>query len=230
MAESGEGSYREINKPKQSFFSKVRNILLGTTIVAGGATATEATLHPVQTAAENIAGVAEQVSKDIASKTGDILSDAEGSAIYGKYLNRHEDGSFVLSDKPQVVKVKYVPNADSTTKHWNGSNIVVRRKPEADFGGRDVSPQAIGSPYAVRVAGGAFGGPSEVTRFQVTDSSGQKHTVGEWFELSDDQGNPVKLDGTPLQEDENPYFTAANFVTVEGSQTPAGIAPNPTSE
>lgn len=201
---------------RSSFLSKARNVLIGLGITAGAGAAVEATAHPVETVVGNVAGVAKQVSKDITSKTGDTLSDAEGSVIYGKYLNRQEDGSLVLSETPQVVKVKYVPNADPTTRHWNEDNIVVRRRPQADFeGGTDVPPEQIQAGYAVRVAGGAFGGPSEVTRFQVADSSGQKHTVGEWFQLSNEQGNPVNLDGTPLQEGENPYFVAANFVTVQ---------------
>lgn len=173
----------------------------------------------VTTGLEKTAGSAGEALTGLAPDTeGDF---GPGGRIYGKFLNRQKDGSLILSDTPQVVKVTYTPNADPTTRHWNENNIVVRRKPQADFGGsNDVPPEEIRAPYAVRVAGGAFGGPSEVTRFQVTDSSGQKHTVGEWFQFSDLQGNPVSLSGEPLKDGEEPYFVAANFVTVEPAQTP----------
>src|SRR3989344_2047827 len=38
--------------------------------------------------------------------------------------------------------------------------------------------------------------------------------VGEWFQPSNEQGNPVNLNGEPLKEGEDPYFVAASFASV----------------
>lgn len=195
MAESGELQHKRISR--RNFLKKAGTLAVGGAAI--GATAGGLSL-----------GISE------------LLKHLEGvgSGISGKFLLRREDGSFIISDTPQVVRVTYTPNADPTTKYWNENNIVVRRKPQADFGGsNDVPPEEIQAPYAVRVAGGSYGGPSEVARFKITHE-GKEYIIGEWFTPSDEHGKPVNLKGEPLKEVEKPYFVAANFVTVEPAQTP----------
>jgi len=149
----------------------------------------------------------------------DRLGDIESGAN-GKFLRRQEDGTLVISDTPQVVRVQYTPHADPTSKYWNQDNIIVHRKPEADITeGKDILPKEIKTQYAIRVAGASYNGQSDAARFEVS-YKGQKYTVGEWFAPSDQQGNPTNTKGEPLQKGEKPYFIAANFVTVNPDQAP----------
>ncbi len=143
-----------------------------------------------------------------------------GSGVDGKFLRRQENGTLVISDTPQVVKVTYTPHADPTSKYWNKDRIIVHRKPEADIeGGKYISPEEIKTQYAIRVAGGAYETQAEAARFEVS-YKGQKYTIGEWFVPSDQQGNPVNPKGEPLQKGEKPYFIATSFATVNPDQAP----------
>lgn len=141
-----------------------------------------------------------------------------GSEVDGKFLKRQEDGTLVINDTPQAVKVTYAPHADPNSRYWNKDNIIVHREPKDEIGeGKEILPEDIKTQYAIRVAGGAFGS-SGVSRFQVTHK-GHKYTVGEWFVPSDLRGNPVSLKGEPLQEGEKKYFIAASFVSVQNPST-----------
>lgn len=211
-----------LEKPKQSFFSKARNIILGLGVTAGAGAAVETTVHPL----ENTVTAVTQGIEDI-KHTGEQVVDVN-SGMYGKFLTRLEDGSLVVSETPQVVEIKYSPHADPTSKHWNENNIVVRQKPQADFSeGQDIPVDEITAAYAVRVTGGAFGGQTDIGRFEV-EINGAKYTVGEWFKPSDVQGNPVNLQGQPLKENEDPYFIAGSFATVQNS--PALSQQTPTNQ
>lgn len=137
-----------------------------------------------------------------------------GSGVDGKFLRRQEDGTLVISDTPQVVKVQYIPHADPTSRYWNKDNIIVHRRTVADIAeGKNILPEEIKTQYAIRVAGGAYNGQSEAARFEVS-YKGQKHTIGEWFVPSDQQGNLTNTEGKPLQKGEKPYFITTSFVTV----------------
>lgn len=141
-----------------------------------------------------------------------------GNGVDGRFLSRQEDGTLVISDTPQVVKVKYTPHADPTSRYWNEDNIIVHRKPIADIAeGKYILPEKIKTQYAIRVAGGAYGAPANAARFEVS-YKGQKYTIGEWFVPSDEQGNPVNPKGELLQKGEKPYFIATSFVTVEATE------------
>lgn len=190
--------------------------LFGLTVGAGAAV--EKTVHPI----ENTASAVVRGIEDI-KNTGEQVVDVNSGA-YGKFLTRQEDGTLVASDTPQIVEVKYTPHADPTSKHWNENNIVVHRKPQADFGeGQDVPVDEIKATHAIRVTGGAFGGQTDIGRFEV-EINGVKYTVGEWFQPSDEQGNPVNLQGQTLNEGEKPWYVAGSFATVQNSsvtsQTP----------
>ena len=152
------------------------------------------------------------------TKLLDSLEDIE-SVVNGRFLNRQEDGTLKISETPQVVEVKYTPHADLTSQYWNKNNIVVQRKPQADSReGQYIPSDEIKATHAIRVAGGTFGGQTKAARFEVS-YKGQKYTIGEWFVPSDQQGNPVNPKGEPLREGEKPYFIAANFVTVEATES-----------
>src|SRR3989344_7369027 len=110
----------------------------------------------------------------------DRLGDIESGAN-GRFLKRQEDGTLVISDTPQVVKVQYTPHADPTSKYWNKNNIVVHRKSQADSREEQYIPfDEIKATHAIRVAGGTFGGQTKAARFEVS-YKGQKYTIGEWF-------------------------------------------------
>ena len=144
-----------------------------------------------------------------------------GSGVNGKFLRCQEDGTLVISDTPQVVKVKYTPHSDPTSRYWNKDNIIVHRNPVADIAeGKDILPEEIKTQYAIRVAGGAYEGQTGAARFEI-NYKGQNYTIGEWFAPSDQQGIPVNPNSELLQKDEKPYFIAANFVTVDKLANPS---------
>src|SRR3990167_3091943 len=240
MAESGEGSSpvsprnytmpgdraRELTglpNQNEGFFKRIVKRLVGTPARAGatavvtagvvaGGVAAEATAHPVETAVGNVTDAVVRRVEDI-QHAGEQVVDVN-SGLYGKFLIRREDGTLVISGTPQVVEVKYTPHADPTSRYWNEDNIVVHQKPEADLGKeQNIPADEIKATHAIRVTGGAFGGQTEVGRFEV-DIDGKKYIVGEWFQPSNEQGNPVNLNGEPLKEGEDPYFVAASFASV----------------
>lgn len=198
-------------KPKQSFLAKARNVLLAGLGIAGAGAAAEATVHPVENTVKTVTQEIESIKE-----AGEQIVDVNRGA-YDKFLVRQEDGTLVVSQNPQIVEVKFTPHTDPTSQLWNENNIVIHRKPQADFGeGQDFPADQISATHAIRVTGGAFGGQTDIGRFEV-DINGTKYTVGEWFKLSDAQGNLTDPKGQPLQEGESPYFIAGSFATVLNS-------------
>lgn len=177
-------------------------------IVAAGAAAVETTAHPGE---KTIGAVTEGIGnvKDGAERIVDADHDA-----FGKYLAMQPDGILVASDKPEVVEVKYTAHADPTSQLWNEGNIIIQQEHEPNAsGGQQFPPEEIKTTHAVRVTGGTYPDYRGPARLEVM-IDGKERTVGEWFRLSDEQGNPVNPQGQPLSEGEAPYHVAANFVTV----------------
>ena len=150
-----------------------------------------------------------------------ILEDSPGGGIFGKFLSRKEDGTPTISAIPEVVKVEYQALSDSTSRYWNGDNIIIRRKPEDNpKGGSPMLPGDIKTEYAIRIAGGTFNGNPDNSRFKIMHK-GREYTIGEWFALSNEQGNLVNPNGQLLLKDEKPFYAAANFLTVQEEPTQA---------
>ena len=202
---------RKINPSRPSFISRARNLLMGAVITATGGAAIEATVHPAEKTIEAVTrGIGN--AKGEAGKIVDVDHDA-----FGKYLTMQPDGRLIISDKPEVVEVEYIAQADPTSQLWNGGNIIIQQEYEPNAsGGQQFPPEAIKPTHAVRVAGGTYPDYRGPARFELT-IDGKKYTVGEWFRLSDEQGNPVNPQGQLLSEGEDPYHVAANFVTVLNS-------------
>lgn len=209
MAETSAG------KDKPSAWTKLKHLIAGVAIVGGGSAAVEATLHPVETVAGSVTDAVVQRVEDI-QHTGEQVTSIN-SPVYGKFLTRHPDGTFSIDKKPQVEEVEFTPHSDPTSKYWNGNSIVAHSKPTADFGeGQDIPVDQFKTTYAIRIAGDPFGGgQTKVDRFDI-ELDGKKYTIGEWFQPSDEQGNPVNIQGAPR-------FIAASFATVKhsaSSETP----------
>ena len=195
MAEAPSGTDRP------SAWTKLKHLIAGAAIVGGGSAAIEATVHPVETAGQKIAGV-----------TSDIKDNSETKRNADEqYLKLTEDGTLVATDVPEIIKVVYEPNADPTTRLHNGNNIVFQRKPKIRSGDILVDPKEITAQYAVRVAGGAYGSPSDIGRFYL---NGQP--VGEWFQpWNPVTQQPVNFKNEPLKEGENKFYASGNEVSVK---------------
>ncbi len=145
------------------------------------------------------------------------------NTAYGKYLTRQEDGTFTITQTPQVERVSYVPLFDPNIEYGNERKILIHRDPwigSAGNPGKYVLPNEIKTPYAVRIAGGTYISSTGAGEVKIR-YEGKDRIIGEWFAPSNEQGTPLNLNGEPLQEGEKPYYIAANFVTVEKSMYPS---------
>lgn len=104
---------RKINRPKPSFLSKVRNLVIGTTVVAGGGAAIEAVAHPVGSIVDTAKNVAVEQAENI-QEAGESLvefynKDAE-IENFNKQVSSRLNGRTPLLEGEQIFeKVKVVP-------------------------------------------------------------------------------------------------------------------------
>lgn len=232
-------------KPKEGFFKKVlrgfrkwdtkSQVMAGAIAaggIVGGIVADKTEMKPETTIRDATSSLTANASAVI-SHGPDSIIDAvsrqmEGSNhyrdIYGKFLTLDKNGNLVVTDKPDVITVSFIPETDPTSELANEGKIRIRRSPEVVLGeGEKISPKDIHGSYAVRVAGGAYG-ESGMSRFFI-DYNGKNYVIGEWLMLTNFEGKPVSPDGTLLKDGEDKYYVAGNFVKV--SEPPPGTEPEP---
>ncbi len=101
---------------KASLLTKVRNLVVGATLVGGGA-GIEATAHPIQTTVDAIRNVAEQQAQNIQQAKEDIVSfynkDAEIQSHNEKVASRLAGKAPLLEGEQIYDKVKVVASGSS---------------------------------------------------------------------------------------------------------------------
>lgn len=146
---------------------------------------------------------------DIVGKAGEAIANYLDNP-YNKYFAL-ENGKPVISKDPNPPeKVTFTP-LGGVSKYFNDNNILFREEPTQKAKDHLIAPDKIKAQYAVRVFGGSYVGEYGNLTTVYND---QEYTGGEWFMLTDENGNPVRPDNKPLGEKEAPYYTAANFVTI----------------
>ncbi|MEK7185849.1 MAG: hypothetical protein AAB675_00600 [Patescibacteria group bacterium] len=191
-------------KNKTSTWGKLRNVISGVLLTGTGVVAVEAVtpIDPVSNTGQRIENVVSDIKHNIETK---------GQSANGQYLRLAEDGTYVSTDIPEVVKVVIEPNADPTTRFHNGNDIIVQRKPKIDSGDILVDPKEITAQYAVRVPGGAYGSPREIGRFMLNGKP-----TGLWFQPWDPMTQqPVNLKNEPLTEGKDKEYISGNQVSVK---------------
>lgn len=225
-------------RTKTSFWKKLRSVVLGGVVAgtaAGVADATanthvsETTFDTAKSVAsapvEAISDAAKEVANQVDSGIGNF-SELGGNPAHGKFLRLQEDGKLVLSETPEIVMVSYTPLSDPNRPQFNRNTIIVRSAPSNNASMEEVLPTNMGSNYAIRVTGDAYGGGNpDFTRFIVRLPDGKEEIVGEWFEIVNSEGEPIGIKNQPLAPGEKPKFTGGLEVTV--SNPPPRINPDP---
>lgn len=228
-----------IDRVKKLFSGKLTNtgtaaVITGAGVVGGAAVATEMTQHPIENTVNAAVNTVQQGSQE-AQQVADQITDVKNFAELGKnpakgqYLKRQEDGTYVISDQPEILSVGFVPLNDPAKPHLNRDTILVRN--EAGNGGNEIElkPQDMGTSYAEPVFGDAFGDgqlPNKYSRFEV-NLDGTQATGGLWFKLVNHEGKPTGPQGKVLGPEEKPFYVAASQVNVvkvpEGTNPDVGV-------
>lgn len=146
-----------------------------------------------------------ELSVSMGRKISEFLDEHSNS---GKFITRNEFGFYIESPTPEPLEVEFKP--------FLGENTVrIRRQFSTGSKDESLNPNEIKTKHAVRVFG--YGYPSNDHQnfggikayFNQEVSAG-----GLWFMLTDNKGNPVNPSGSPLIENENPWYIAGNHVTV----------------
>lgn len=112
-ADEQDRALRAVNRPKPSFLSKVRNLVIGTTAVAGGAMVVEATAHPVQSTIDTTKNVIENTIDNAQQAKDELVSfynkDAEIRDYNEKVASRLAGRIPLLEGEQIFEKVKVIP-------------------------------------------------------------------------------------------------------------------------
>lgn len=123
-------------------------------------------------------------------------------------------------NKPQPVKIVFVPQQGSTTE-YNQGKIVVRSIPRDGQEKTDLlSPSEFRTNHAVRVIGGTYGHYPPPPEKNLGAIIFNNKSQGVWFKLTDPNGQPVNpRTGALLGANEKPSYVAAAFLTVASRES-----------
>lgn len=141
----------------------------------------------------------------------------------GKFVVITDTQEMAIVNEPHPVKVKFIPPQRGFERVDTQGKVIVRRQPtlEGEINADALLPSQIQTQYAVRVFGGGYiNAPYSPWGNKGIVYKDQRYEGGLWFVLSDEKGNPMSPWGTKLQNNENPFFVAANSVDLVPDVSP----------